>query len=62
LQAFSPRPAPIDKIKNKYRWRIILKGKFDDGVNNALTEVLQEIYDNTAKVRIVVDVNPSSMM
>jgi primosomal protein N' (replication factor Y) len=62
LQAFSPRPAPIDKIKNKYRWRIILKGEFDEEVNSAFQEILQAVYDNTAKVRIVVDVNPSSMM
>ena len=27
LIIFEPVPAPIDRIKNKYRWRIIIKGK-----------------------------------
>lgn len=24
---FKPMPSPIDKIQNRYRWRIIIKGK-----------------------------------
>lgn len=62
LALYSPRPAPIDKIKNKYRWRIILKGNFDEPINNMMGEVLKEVYAKGNKARIVVDVNPSSMM
>ena len=62
LALYSPRPAPIDKIKNKYRWRIILKGNFDAPINNMMGEVLKEVYAKGNKARIVVDVNPSSMM
>lgn len=62
LALYSPRPAPIDKIKNKYRWRIILKGDFDEPINNMMGEVLKEVYAKGNKARIVVDVNPSSMM
>ena len=62
LEIYSPRPAPIDKIKNKYRFRIILKGKFNDIVNQYIEESLQYTYLANNKVRIVVDVNPSSMM
>lgn len=62
LALYSPRPAPIDKIKNKYRWRIILKGDFDEPVNDMMGEVLKEVYAKGNKSRIVVDVNPSSMM
>ena len=62
LMLYSPRPAPIDKIKNKYRWRIILKGDFDDIANEVIKEVLEEAYTKGSKTRIVVDVNPSSMM
>lgn len=62
LSLYSPRPAPIDKIKNKYRWRIILKGDFDEPINNMMEEVLKEVYAKGNKARIVVDVNPSSMM
>ena len=27
MQVYSPMPAPINKIKNRYRWRIIIKCK-----------------------------------
>lgn len=62
LALYSPRPAPIDKIKNKYRWRIILKGDFDEPINNMMWEVLKEVYMKGNKARIIIDVNPSSMM
>lgn len=62
LALYSPRPAPIDKIKNKYRWRIILKGDFDEPINNMMGEVLKEVYAKGNKARIIIDVNPSSMM
>ncbi len=62
LVLYSPRPAPIDKIKNKYRYRLIMKGTFNDIVNNMIQEVLEEVYKTGNKTRIVVDVNPSSMM
>lgn len=62
LALYSPRPAPIDKIKNKYRWRIILKGNFDEPINNMMGEILKEVYVKGNKARIIIDVNPSSMM
>ncbi len=62
LVVYTPRPAPIDKIKNRYRFRIILKGSFDDVANRAIQEVLEESYQKGMKTRIVVDINPSSMM
>ncbi len=49
LALYSPRPAPIDKIKNKYRWRIILKGDFDEPINNMMGEALKEVYAKEIK-------------
>ncbi len=62
VNLYKPRPAPIDRIKNKYRWRIILKGKFNNEMINVITEVLQETYIYNKKARIIVDVNPTNMM
>ncbi len=62
INLYKPRPAPIDKIKNKYRWRIIIKGKFDNEMINVINDVLQQIYIYNTKARIVVDVNPTNMM
>ena len=40
LLLYKPLPAPIDKIKNKYRWRIIIKCIYNDNINELLQEAL----------------------
>ena len=57
---YKPLPAPIDKIKNKYRWRIIMKCKLDNNIIDTINSSLNNI--NTTKVRISIDVNPNNMM
>lgn len=58
-------PAPIDKIKNQYRYRIIIKCKFDEKimglVDDALTqyEMMKESKNN--ENRVIVDLNPNNM-
>lgn len=54
-----PMPSPIDRIKNKYRWRIILKGKLNTTTIKLIKQGLMEI--ESTKVRIIVDTNPSNM-
>ena len=57
---YAPVPAPIDRIKNKYRWRIVIKGK----VNNSMIEAINLSFSNTEKfkqITITVDINPSNM-
>ena len=62
LLIYSPRPAPIDKIKNKYRFRIIIKGEFNDRVNEYIWGSLKELYLIGNKERIIIDINPNSIM
>ena len=58
-----PMPAQIDKIQNKYRWRIIIKGNMDEKTNMLLNDLLKEIYDKNIKdLRIGIDVNPNNMI
>ena len=58
-----PIPSPINKIKNRYRFRIILKCNFSSTIINKINEVLEEYYKKGPKgVSIFVDVNPSNMM
>ena len=56
---YRPVPSPIDKIKNRYRWRIILKGKLTgkliDIINFAISNV------NLKTTRIIVDTNPTNL-
>ena len=56
---FKPVPAPIDKIKNKFRWRIIIKGK----VNSSMIKAINLSFKGTEKAKntiITVDINPNN--
>ena len=56
-------PSPIDKIKNKYRWRILIKCKFDNDIINLINETLEKYYNLKFKnTRITIDLNPTNMM
>lgn len=62
FKVFVPMPSPIDKIQNRYRWRIIIKGKMNNEANTILNEILQEVYQKDLKsTRISIDVNPNNM-
>ena len=60
IMIYKPLPCPIDKIKNKYRWRIILKGR----LNNRLIDIINYSIDkiNNKTTRIIVDTNPINLM
>ena len=58
-----PMPSPIDKIQNKFRWRIIIKGNITEAANAVINNCLETIYDaNYKNTRVTVDVNPNSMI
>ena len=63
MSVFKPMPSPIDKIKNKIRWRIIIKCKFDNNIINLLSGVLNKCYSlNYKDTGVIVDVNPNSFV
>ena len=57
---YMPVPAPIDKIKNKYRWRLIIKGKVNNSMIDCINLSLNSIKDNK-NTSITVDINPNNM-
>lgn len=62
---YKPQPAPIDKIKNIYRWRIILKCKFGNNIIDLINSVLNNFQKNKKQfvnTNISVDVNPNSLV
>ncbi len=62
LEIYKPMPSPISKIKNKYRWRIIAKCKFNNSVIDIINKSLDDYYKiKTLKASITVDVNPTNM-
>jgi primosomal protein N' len=61
LLLYSPMPAPIDRINNKYRWRMIIKCIYNEQINSLLRNALNE---NEAKKGVwqTIEINPSNMM
>ena len=59
MMIYKPLPCPIDKIKNRYRWRIILKGKLNNKIIDIINLAISNI--NSKTTRIIVDTNPTSL-
>jgi primosomal protein N' (replication factor Y) len=59
-----PLRAPISKIKNKYRWRIIIKCERLDVLLEVLTKISDDYYHSNKKnsVNLSVDINPVNML
>ena len=57
-----PMPAPIDKIKNRYRWRMILKTTVTEEIITNINELLNKYYaQNYKNTRVIVDINPNNL-
>lgn len=62
FKIYKPMPCPIDKIQNRYRWRIIIKGVMDKEANEVFNQVIMKIYsENIKDTRISIDINPNNM-
>ena len=60
---YSPVACPIDKIKDRYRMRIIIKCLYDDKVHNLLDGALKEYSTmKTRSARVAIQINPNNML
>ena len=66
IMLYKALPAPIDKIKNKYRWRILIKCKFGEDIiylmNNTMEKAQTIKYCKNRDANISIDVNPTNMI
>ena len=66
IMLYKALPAPIDKIKNKYRWRILIKCKFGEDIidlmNNTMDKAQTIKYCKNGDANISIDVNPTNMI
>ena len=53
-------PSPINNIKSRYRWRIIIKCILGNSIINKINLSINSIK-TTNNTRISVDVNPNNM-
>ena len=58
---YSPLPCPIEKINDRYRWRIIIKCIYDEKMNKLLKETLEEFYKFKTNTRLSIKQNPNNM-
>ena len=58
---YSPLPCPIEKINDKYRWRMIIKCIYDKKMNKLLKETLEEFYKLKTNTRLSIKQNPNNM-
>ena len=63
LEVFRANRAPISKIRNNYRWKIIIKGTDKLNILRVLTKVSDKFYKGKVKnIKLSVDINPINMM
>lgn len=58
-----PTPAPISRIKNKYRWRVLLKCDDCREIREVLRSLLDEHYSDRQNtgLNLTIDINPINM-
>jgi primosomal protein N' (replication factor Y) len=60
-EILGPSPAPIEKIRNLWRWHLIIKGKKAKPLRRKALNILDSIRDIKG-IKVDVDVDPISMM
>ena len=62
IQILGPVPCIITKLKDNYRWQIIIKGNLDNNLKLKIKDILYElnkiVYN---EIRISMDINPNNM-
>ncbi len=60
---YSPVPSPIDKIKDRYRMRMIVKCKYDEKINDLMNGALETFYNmKVLTARLAIELNPNNML
>ena len=58
-----PAPAPIEKIKGRERWHLLLKGEQPRALHALIQQARQELFAHPVRgIRTIVDVDPYSML
>jgi primosomal protein N' (replication factor Y) len=60
-EVLGPAPAPVEKIRNLWRWHIILKGKRAKPLRLNALEILESIKE-IKEVRVDIDVDPINLL
>ena len=61
IEILGPAPSPIEKLRNRYRWQLLLKGN-QIGPLIALANIARETFTGARNVRLHIDVDPYNML
>ncbi|WP_294350775.1 primosomal protein N' [uncultured Clostridium sp.] len=62
IEILGPTPCIITKIKENYRWQIILKGKISVEIRKIIKDTLYELTKSVYNdIRVSMDINPNNM-
>ncbi|NOR26722.1 MAG: primosomal protein N' [Desulforhopalus sp.] len=63
IETLGPAPSPLDKIKDNYRWQILLKGRCTDEMHALCTAIKGTRQDLVGRqCTLTIDVDPENMM
>ena len=62
IEILGPIPCTISKLKENYRWQIVIKGEFDSYFSKNIKEILYDENKNVYNdIRISMDINPNNL-
>ena len=61
IEVLGPAPAPIEKLRNRFRWQILVKGKQSSTLLE-LARQARSLMPRSRAVRLHIDVDPYSML
>ena len=64
LKIYKPNYAPLPKIKNKFRFRILIKGKNSEHLTHLLESLYVNYYNNykPKDISLSIDINPINLL
>jgi primosomal protein N' (replication factor Y) len=61
ITVLGPAPAPLEKLRDCYRWQILVKGKHLATLHE-LAEHLVFHFGNSREARVIIDIDPENML
>lgn len=61
VQVLGPAPAPVSRIRGEYRWHVLLKAPSSKLIHETAAAAKEHLR-SSGKVRVIVDVDPYSML
>ncbi len=62
VEKLGPAAATISRIKNRYRWQIVIKSKSEETLRAVLGDLMENCGEGQSNVSISMDLNPQSMI